>query len=83
MKYYLIHQENELQVIPVMPEREIDFLLEYSQQILVSGETIREVLRAFDEMPLIFCNGGYPLLFCRAVCLTPDYIPDSLASKTP
>jgi hypothetical protein len=57
MKYYLIHQENELHVIPVTPEREIDFLLEYSQQILVSGETLREVLQAFDEMPLIFGNG--------------------------
>jgi hypothetical protein len=58
MKYYLIHQENELRMIPVTPEREIEFLLEYSQQVLVSGETIREVLRAFDEMPLIFCNAG-------------------------
>jgi hypothetical protein len=57
MKYYLIHQENELQVIPVTPEREIDFLLEHSQQILVSGETLREVLQAFDEMPLIIGNG--------------------------
>ena len=58
MKYYLIHQENELQVIPVTPEREIEFLMEFSQQVLVSGETIQEVLRAFVEMPLVFCNGG-------------------------
>jgi hypothetical protein len=57
MKYFLIHQENELQVIPVTPEREIDFLLEYSQQILISGETIQEVLRAFNEMPFIIGNG--------------------------
>jgi hypothetical protein len=57
MKYYLIHQENELQVIPVTPEREIDFLLEFSRQILVSGETLQEVLRAFHEMPLIIGNG--------------------------
>ena len=57
MKYYLIHQENELQVIPVTPEREIDFLLEPSQQILVSGETLREMLQAFDEMPFVIGNG--------------------------
>ena len=54
----MIHQEIELRMIPVSPEREIEFVLEHSQQILVSGETIREVLRAFHEMPLIFCNGG-------------------------
>jgi hypothetical protein len=57
MKYYLIHQENELRAIPVRPEQEIDFVIEYSQQILVSGETLQKVLRAFDEMPFIICNG--------------------------
>jgi hypothetical protein len=49
MKYYLIHQENELRLIPVTPEQEIDFLLQCSLQILASGETIREVLQAFRE----------------------------------
>jgi hypothetical protein len=57
MKYYLIHQEGELRLIPVTPEQEIDFLLQYSLQILASGETIREVLQIFHEMPLIFCSG--------------------------
>ena len=57
MKYYLILQEDELRLIPVTPEQEIDFLLQYSLQILGSGETILEVMRAFHEMPLIFCNG--------------------------
>jgi hypothetical protein len=57
MKYYLIHQEGELRLIPVMPEQQIDFLLQYSLQILVSGETLQEVMQAFHEMPLIFCNG--------------------------
>lgn len=46
-----------LQVIPVTPEQEIDFLLQYSLQILVSGETLREVLQAFHELPLVICNG--------------------------
>jgi hypothetical protein len=53
----LIHQENELRLIPVMPEQEIEFFLQFSLQILASGEAILEVLRIFDEMPLIFCNG--------------------------
>jgi len=57
MKYYLIFREEQLQVIPVTPEQEIDFLLQYSQQILASGETIREVLQAFHELPLVICNG--------------------------
>ena len=57
MKYYLIHLEEQLQVIPVTPKQEIDFLLQYSQQILASGETIREVLQAFHELPLVICNG--------------------------
>jgi hypothetical protein len=57
MKYYLIHQENELRLIPVKPEQEIDFVLHYSLQILASGETIKEVLRTFDEIPFILCNG--------------------------
>ena len=57
MKYYLIHREEQLQVIPVTPDQEIAFLLRYAQQILVSGETLREVLQAFHELPLVICNG--------------------------
>jgi hypothetical protein len=57
MKYYLIHREEQLQVIPVTPQQEIEFLLQYSLQILASGETIREVLQAFHELPLVICNG--------------------------
>jgi hypothetical protein len=47
MKYYLIHQEGELRLTPVTPEQEIDFLLQYSLQIVASGETFREVLQIF------------------------------------
>lgn len=57
MKYYLIFREEQLQVIPVTPEQAIDFLLQYSQHISASGETIREVLQAFHELPLVICNG--------------------------
>ena len=57
MKYYLIHRDEQLQVIPVTAEQEIDFLMQFSQQVLASGETIREVLQAFHELPLVFCNG--------------------------
>ena len=66
MNYYLIHRDEQLQVIPVTPEQEIDFLLQYSLQILASGETIREVLQVFHELPLVICNGLWLLLFsCR------------------
>jgi hypothetical protein len=54
MKYYLIHQEGELKLIPVTPEQKIDFLLQYNLQIFASGETIWEVQQIFHEMPLIF-----------------------------
>jgi hypothetical protein len=57
MKYYLIFREEQLQVIPVTPDQEIYFLLQYSQQILASGETIREALQTFHELPLVICNG--------------------------
>ena len=57
MKYYLIFREEQLQVIPVTAEQQVDFLLQYSLQILASGETLREVLQAFHELPLVICNG--------------------------
>ena len=44
MKYYLIFREEQLQVISVAPEQEIDFLLQYSLQILAYCATIRKNL---------------------------------------
>jgi hypothetical protein len=57
MTIYLIKQENALHIFQVLPEQETTFQQKYGQQILMSGDTIRDVLRKFNEMPVIFCNG--------------------------
>ena len=57
MTIYLIKQENELHIFQVLPEQEATFQQKYGQQVLMSGDTIQNVLRKFNEMPVIFCNG--------------------------
>jgi hypothetical protein len=57
MTIYLIKRENELHLCQVRPEQEATFQQKYGQQILMSGDTIQDVLRKFNEMPVIFCNG--------------------------
>ena len=57
MKYYLIHQENQLQIVSIKPELEIEFPMQYAQQILVSGDSIPEVFWSFHELPLFISNG--------------------------
>jgi len=57
MTYYLIYQEKELRLIPVRPEQEEVFCQRYAYRILASGESPLEVLRAFDALPLVFCDG--------------------------
>jgi len=57
MTYYLIYQENELRLIPVKPDQEESFCWRNAQRILASGQSPLEVLRAFDAMPLVFCDG--------------------------
>ncbi len=42
MKYYLILQENQLQIIPVMPEQQIEFVIQFAQQINTSGKPSRK-----------------------------------------
>jgi len=57
MTYYLIYQEKELRLIPVRPEQEEYFCQHYAHRILASGESPLEVLRVFDALPLVFCDG--------------------------
>ena len=57
MTYYLIYQENELRIIPVRPEQEEAFAWRNAQRILATGESPLEVLRTFDALPVIFCDG--------------------------
>ena len=58
MAYYLIFKKNKLHIVPVKTEQEMEFFQLYGQHILASGETIREVLRIFNELPLIIDNGS-------------------------
>ena len=57
MTYYLIYQEKELRLIPVRPEQEESFNWHNAQRILATGQSPLEVLRAFDALPLVFCDG--------------------------
>ena len=57
MTYYLIFQEHALQIIPVRPEQEEIFCQVNVPRILASGDSPLEVLRAFEALPLVFCDG--------------------------
>jgi hypothetical protein len=58
MTVYLIKKENEQQIHQIRPDQEVRFLAQHGDKILMSGESITDVLRAFDELPVIFCNGS-------------------------
>jgi hypothetical protein len=57
MTVYLIKKENELQIHQVKPDQEIRFLALNGDKILLKGGSIKEVMTAFDELPVIICNG--------------------------
>ncbi len=57
MTVYLIKKENELQIHQVRPEQEVRFLALHGDKVLMIGETIKEVLTKFDELPVIICDG--------------------------
>ena len=57
MRMYLIFQENALYIFPVRTEQEDAFQRWYGVRILAVGDSIQEVLRWFDELPLIFEDG--------------------------
>jgi hypothetical protein len=65
MRVYLIKTENELQIHQIRPDQEIRFLALHGDKILMTGETIREVLTKFDELdPLLF------MCFTSITCLS-------------
>jgi hypothetical protein len=56
----MIKKENELQIHQIRTEQETRFLSLHAlhgDKILLSGDSIKEVLAAFQELPIIFCNG--------------------------
>jgi len=57
MLYFLIKKANALHLLPVPPADEVTFRLLYDQQILVEGTSILDVLRQFQELPLIIEDG--------------------------
>jgi hypothetical protein len=57
MTVYLIKKENELQIHQIQPDQEIGFLALNGDKILLKGDSVKEVLRAFDELPVVICNG--------------------------
>jgi hypothetical protein len=58
MTFHLIFLKNVLHIVPVRPEQEIDFFQLHGQRILTSGESIPEVLRIFNSLPVIIDNGS-------------------------
>ena len=57
MLYFLIKKGNELHVLRVNPKDEVLFRLFYDQQILVEGNNVQDVLRQFEELPLVINDG--------------------------
>jgi len=57
MLHFLIKKGNELHVMRVHPKDEVLFRLFYDQQILIEGSSVQDVLRQFDELPLVIDDG--------------------------
>jgi len=57
MLYFLLKKGNELHVMRVHPKDEVLFRLLYDQQILVEGNSVQDVLRQFDELPIVINDG--------------------------
>jgi hypothetical protein len=57
MTVYLIKKENELQIHQIRPDQETRFLALHGDKILLCGNSIKEVLAAFQELPIVFCDG--------------------------
>ena len=55
--FFLIKIENELQIVPVAPEKEREFHEKYDPRILTEGITLQDTLRKFERLPLIIKDG--------------------------
>jgi hypothetical protein len=54
----IFYLKNKLHIVPVRPEQEMAFFQQHGQRILASGESISEVLRIFNALPVIIDNGS-------------------------
>jgi hypothetical protein len=57
MIVYLTKEKDEIQVHQISPDQETKFLALYGDKILMVGDNVPEVLRRFNELPVIICNG--------------------------
>ena len=57
MIVYLIKEKDEIQIHEIDADRETKFLALYGDRILLFGDSIPEVLRRFNELPVVICNG--------------------------
>ena len=53
MKYYVIKNKNELQVISVSSDQENAFKAAYGDQVIVCGDSIKDALVKLDGLPVI------------------------------
>ena len=56
MTVYLIKEKDELQIHRIQPEQEVRFLAEKGDKILLWGESIKEVLAKFEELPVVISS---------------------------
>ena len=56
MTVYLIKEKDELQIHQIRPDQEIRFLAEKGDKILLWGDSIKEVLTKFEELPIVICS---------------------------
>jgi hypothetical protein len=52
--YNIIKANEELQIITVPAEKDAMFQEQYGSRVLATGETIREALTIFNELPCTF-----------------------------
>jgi hypothetical protein len=51
MTVYIVKEEKELKIIKVKPELDEAFQADYAGRILVSGDSIQEVVIKFGQLP--------------------------------
>ncbi|MDR3712035.1 MAG: hypothetical protein P4L51_04410 [Puia sp.] len=58
MIVYLIKEKDEIQIHEINSGQERRFLALYGDKILLVGNCVPEVLRRFNELPVVLCNGS-------------------------
>jgi len=56
MRYYIVKEKDELQIVSVLAAKDKDFRCQYADKIIASGQTIRETLDKYHAHPMIFVS---------------------------